>query len=104
MSRIAVVSSDGVQVDGHFGKADHFLIFDVNESGLTPVANRSCTPLSVNDPQHPFDPERFGALASVLADCQRVVVTHIGHRPAEELKARGIEVVIYEGPLSALKF
>jgi predicted Fe-Mo cluster-binding NifX family protein len=98
-TRIAVVSTDGIHVDEHFGRATRFLIYDPEEN-MTLVANRVIEPLSVNDPQHSFDAERFNRIAERLKDCRRVYMTRIGEVPAAKLKALGIEPEIYKGAIA----
>lgn len=97
--RIAVVSTDGINVDEHFGRAQRFLIYD-RDDGLTMVEDRPTGTLSVGDPDHPFDAQRFQDVASQLKDCNRVYVTRIGAGPAARLKQLGIEPVIYQGPIA----
>ncbi len=100
MTRIAVVSTDGIHVDGHFGKADRFLIFDIKETELAFVETRSSTPLSVNDPEHTFDAKRFESVYHVIQDCQKVFVTQIGDKPASKLRDQKTEPVLFSGPIS----
>lgn len=100
-TRIAVVSTDGKNVNDHFGKARRFLIYDCDET-LTFIAERQAGPLSVDDPTHPFDADKFGRIAVQLKDCAKVYVTRIGDVPAAKLKELGIKPVIYEGPIAAL--
>jgi len=102
MTRVAVVSSDSVNVDGHFGKAERFLIYDLTAAGPEFVAMRASTPLSVDDPDHPFDPERFAKVLSVLHDCEQVFSIKIGDVPAAKLKEQGIEPLIFAGPIADL--
>ena len=97
--RIAVVSTDGLNVDDHFGKANRFLIYDM-EGQITPVEERAVETLSVGDPDHVFDPEKFSRIAVQLKDCCKVYVTRIGEVPAAKLKALGIEPVVYKGAIS----
>jgi len=100
--KIAVATTDGVTVNEHFGRATRFLIYDTAPTGLIHVDTVEVTPLSVNDPKHPFDPERFGAIAEKLSGCRQVFCTKIGDRPAKELADRNIEVVVYEGAINAI--
>jgi predicted Fe-Mo cluster-binding NifX family protein len=97
--KIAVVSTDGVNVNDHFGKAERFLIYEIKDGKLTLIEERQSVPLSVNDPNHPFDPERFGNIVKMIKDCEKVFVTQIGEVPAEKLKAEGIEPVIFGGAI-----
>ena len=98
-TRVAVVSTDGVHVDEHFGKAERFLIYDINDQ-LTLVEERPSETLSVGDPDHPFDADKFYRIAALLSDCIRVFSTQIGEKPAAELSAKGIEPVVYKGAIA----
>lgn len=96
--RIAVVSTDGVNVNDHFGMAKRFLIFDMAQ-GLTPVADRPTEKLSVGDPDHPFDADKFKRVTDVIKDCSRVYVTRLGDGPAAKLKEMGIDAIVFDGPI-----
>lgn len=100
-TRLAVVSTDGVNVNDHFGRAKRFLIYDYNDT-ITFVEERQTEPLSVGDPGHLFDPERFGRIAAQLKDCAKVYITKTGETPAAKLREMGIEPVIYEGLIAAI--
>lgn len=100
-TRIAVVSTDGIHVDEHFGRAAQFLIYDLGEE-LTLVDQRVIEPLSVNDPHHRFDTDKFNRIAETLNDCCRVYVTQIGDTPAEKLRTLGIQPEIYKGAISRI--
>ena len=100
--RIAAVSTDGTNVDDHFGKATRLLVYDLDAGSPQFVANRPVSPLSSGDPGHAFNPGRFAAIAEALEDCDRVYCTRIGAKPAAELKARGVEAVVYEGPIDQI--
>ena len=100
-TRIAAVSKDGCNVNEHFGKAERFLIYDLDEQ-MTLVAERAAEKLSVDDPDHAFDPDKFGRIAALLKDCSKVYVSQIGKLPAEKLAALGIEPVIYRGAIAAI--
>ena len=97
--RIAVVSTDGTNVNDHFGMAKRFLVYDCNDE-TTLVEERPTESLSVGDPDHPFDAEKFGRIAALLKDCSKIYVTQIGEVPASKLKELGIEPVIHEGPIA----
>lgn len=97
--KIAVVSTDGIHVDDHFGKAKRFLIYEITDGRINLIETRESTPLSVGDPDHPFDAERFGNIVSVIGDCEKVLMTQIGETPAAKLKDAGIEPVIFSGSI-----
>jgi len=69
--RIAIVSTDGTNVNDHFGMAKRFLIYDCNDE-TTLVEERQTESLSVGDPDHPFDAEKFGRIAALLKDCSKI--------------------------------
>ena len=96
--RIAVVSTDGTNVDDHFGKAERFLIYDCDDKMIF-VEERPTETYSVGDPEHTFDPDRFGRVSALLKDCSKIYVTRIGEVPALKLKELGIEPVIHKGPI-----
>ncbi|MCF6291596.1 MAG: hypothetical protein L3J03_11460 [Desulfobacterales bacterium] len=101
--RIAIVTTNGKTVNEHFGKADVFHIYTLDEQGPAPREERRVTPLSVGDKSHSFDQDCFSAVAAALEGCARVYCTRIGDRPAEELKKLGITPVIYEGPIDKIR-
>lgn len=98
--KMAIVSTDGIHVNEHFGKAEKFLIYEATDSGLKLIEERPSIPLSVDDPDHPFDPDRFGKIVEVIKDCERVYMTQIGEMPAEKLKGQGIEPQIFQGAIT----
>lgn len=100
--RIAVVSTNGRDVDEHFGKADRFLIYDLKETGPVPVEERAAEPLSTGDPDHTFDRLKLDGVIRVIGDCQRVYATRIGERPAAELGNAGIVPLVYSGPIAGI--
>lgn len=93
--RIAIASTDGKNVNEHFGKVKEFHIFDLADEGLRFVERREVTPLSVGDKNHDFDEERFAAVMGKISDCNRVYVTKIGLKPAEELQRNKIVPVLF---------
>ncbi len=96
--RIAVVSTDGANVNDHFGMAKRFLVYDCNDE-TTLVEERPTESLSAGDPDHSFDAEKFGRIAALLKDCSKIYVTQIGEVPASKLKELGIKPVIFDGPI-----
>ena len=92
--RIAVVSTDGVTVDEHFGRAEFFWIYDTG-AVMALAEKRKTETWSVGDPNHRFDPEKFARIGALLKDCSRIYVTRIGEVPAAKLKEIGVEPVVY---------
>lgn len=97
--RIAVVSTNGISVDEHFGRADHFWIYDFGQV-MALAEKRKTETWSVGDPNHRFDPEKFARVSALLKDCSRIYVTRIGDVPAAKLKEIGVEPVVYSGKIA----
>jgi len=100
--RIAVATTDGQNVNEHFGKAEEFHIFDIAEGNPKFVEKREVTPLSVGDKDHDFDQARFHAVLDKISDCSRVYVSKIGERPADELQRNGIEAVLFHDAIASI--
>lgn len=99
--KIAVASTDGKQVNEHFGRSELFKIYELGAQ-LTFVEDRTCTKLSTGDPAHAFDRSRFDPIADALKDCKKIYVADIGAVPEAELKKRGIEVVRCNCPIDQI--
>jgi predicted Fe-Mo cluster-binding NifX family protein len=93
--RIAVVSTDKVRVNGRFGQAERFLIYEEKSSGLTLVDERPSEPM-LDDY---FDCDMLDWVADIIKDCDRVYMARICDEPAYALQQRGIKPVVYEGPI-----
>lgn len=100
--KVAVLSSDRINVDGHFGKAERFLIYELEIEGPRLVEERACRPIYVDNPAPILDFMRFDAILSTLGDCEKIFLSHIGRTSAARLRVSGIEPVIYAGPIAQL--
>ena len=100
--KIAVATTDGVNVNEHFGRAETFQIYVITSEGPVKVNEVGVTPLSTGDRSHSFDAERFESVAGVLKGCDRIYVAQIGERPATELKKLKIEPVVFQGKISSI--
>jgi predicted Fe-Mo cluster-binding NifX family protein len=101
--QIGIVSTDGKNVNDHFGKAERFLIYEAGTAGVTKVTERKISRLSTGDKSHQFDAARFDLVAQALEGCKKVYCTRIGDRPRQELEKRGIMPVIYEGTIAGIR-
>ena len=101
-TRIAAASTDGLHVNEHFGKATRFLIYDVDDQ-MSWIEDRPTESLSGEDPEHPFNADKFDRIASILKDCSKVYISRIGDTPAAKLKELGIEPVVYQGGIGDIK-
>ncbi len=95
--KIAVASTDGVDISQHFGRSSCFIIFEVGQNGIMRLETRENNGVH----HHEHDPgecqsrgEHSGhdhsVFASILKDCEAVICHGMGMRAAQALAAGGI--------------
>ena len=90
--RIAVVSSDGENVDLHLGKGKSVYVYDWNDE-LTFVEMR---PVDIHDEsKHQGD-----KVINTCSDCDVLISTQYGFKSKVRADDAGIKLVIDEGPIS----
>ena len=86
--RVAIASTDNRYVDQHFGRAESFLIVDVDEDGnYEEIEQRFVIPVC-NGGSH--DNEKLKKGVEALLDCNFVLAAKIGPGASYELKDHGI--------------
>ncbi len=86
--RVALASTDNRNVDQHFGRAESFLIVDVDDSGAyEEIEQRFVVPIC-NGGSHNSDKMKRGVEA--LLDCNFVLAARIGPGAVDELSQHGI--------------
>ena len=70
LQRIALVSSDGKVINQHFGHAEVFHIFDVDEKGYSFVESRN-TESCCNGQSH--DVSRLERITELISDCKAAI-------------------------------
>lgn len=90
--KVAFASTDKVNIDEHFGRAERFLIWDVGPdtasfSGMVEVEAEGAD-----------EEDRIEARSSVLADCALVYVLQIGGPAAARLVAKKIHPIKSKEP------
>jgi len=85
--RIAVASSDGKQVNAHFGRARCFQVYELEEGRWEFCEERKNTPACVG---HEHSEDALERSADLIADCQGVVVEQIGSGAIDVLLARRV--------------
>lgn len=84
--RVACASNGGEALDGHFGGARHFLVYQVSVEEIRLIDVRE-----VDDPDPPDD--KNGYRAALIADCQVLYVASIGGPAAAKVVKAGIHPV-----------
>lgn len=95
---IAFASTDGVNVNEHFGRAEKFYIFrlDTDSEDYEPAGIREVCP-SCHGGEH--DVSGFAAAAEILSDVSAVVAQRAGPGAVRFMAEQGIKV--YQIPLTA---
>lgn len=86
--KIAVASTDGKVIDLHFGDANRFLIFELEEGEGKFQEMREKTSIPLNNHQ-----ERWVASIDLINDCKAVLCNKIGDEPTIELRKLGIKPI-----------
>ena len=73
--KIAFASSDGVNVDEHFGRARSFHIYRLHDAGHELIETREIEPVCSG---HAHDDDALSKTAQTLSDCRGVVAAQIG--------------------------
>jgi nitrogen fixation protein NifB len=90
MAKIAVGSTDGVNVDTHFGQTEFFYIYETGEDGAFSLLEKRDMRGDSDASQHEA---RRESLARRLSDVQVVIVRQIGQHALESLRARGVNAI-----------
>lgn len=94
---VAVVSTNGMEVDMHLGQASQVLIYGPREDGL------ACLLMARQTPAAGGGADRWQMLAKeCLQDCFALLATHAGDAPRKELAELGIQVVLTEDNIEGL--
>ncbi len=100
MTRIALASNGGAEVDDHFGRAKFFRVYELTDGGWSFVETRD----AVAACQHPRTHGKtdFDRVIGLLDDCDALIVQKIGEGAAAYLIARGVRVFEASGPVGAV--
>lgn len=85
---VAVVSSNGMDIDLHLGQAPQVLVYGPRLDGLNCLLE--CRPA----PESGAGSDRWDILAKTIPDCFALLTASAGERPRKVLDSHGIQVVI----------
>lgn len=91
---IAVASTDGKVVNEHFGHAQRYLIFTVDEEAQS-FSFSEFRPVVAPCEDQTHSIEGFERVASDLADCDVVLISRIGNAARKYLTGRNMFVLEY---------
>jgi predicted Fe-Mo cluster-binding NifX family protein len=96
---IAVASRNGRDIDQHFGHAERFLIYDVEEKSVNLVDEKKVERYCSMEPNHPLRGDLLRKIADTLTGCRAIACARIGESPLMEMERLGIDVFAVEGPI-----
>ena len=99
--RIAVASSDGKEINQHFGHVERFLIYEVEDDSVELIEERQVERFCRHDPENPMRSHTLKGTGEALAGCRAVVCSMIGEAPKVELERIGVEPFVVEGEIVA---
>jgi nitrogen fixation protein NifB len=85
---VAVVSSNGMDIDLHLGQAPQLLVYGPRDDGLNCLLE--CRPA----PEAGAGDDRWDILAGRIPDCFALLAASAGERPRRILDSHGIQVII----------
>ncbi|WP_318662282.1 NifB/NifX family molybdenum-iron cluster-binding protein [Treponema sp.] len=96
--KIAVASSDGLIVDGHFGSTDAFEIYEITDEGFSKTESRTIEVPSDEEKTEVRADSRCGCgcagfipyKVAALKDCKAVLCARIGPGAKQQLERSGI--------------
>lgn len=89
--RVAIASNHGENLDGHFGSALRFLVYQVNRENVRLVDVRSTAGADASD-------DRNAARAALIRDCQILYLQSIGGPAAAKVVRAGVYPVKVKTP------
>ena len=105
--KIAVVTDDEQTISAHFGRAQYYVVFTVEDGNVTgqeirPKANHSHFAgeehhHGEHGDSHGMDPQsqhRHGAMLDAIPDCQVLLARGMGQGAHVSLKSRGIQPIL----------
>jgi len=98
---MAVASKDGKEINQHFGHAERFLIYDVDNGEANLVDEKKVDRYCSFDPEHPLRGHILKGISEALNGCRAVVSAQMGEHPRAELEKLGIEPFVASGPIKA---
>ncbi len=105
MTMVAICTKSGICVDEHFGHADSFYVFEIDEYEMmlkeVRFAERYCDCSHTAPASHRED--RLDKIWELLHDCNMLFTAKIGEPPRKYLEDKGLMIVEMDCPISDLR-
>ena len=96
---IAVATKTGREIDQHFGHAERFLIYSVDNGTANLVDEMKVERYCTYDPEHPLRAHILASIAAALTGCSAIVCSQIGQAPREEMECLGLPTFSLTGEI-----
>ncbi len=100
MARAAVATSDGINVNEHFGHAQFFRVYELGDDGYRLIEVRDAVAACQAGFTH--DKTRFDRIIDLISDCDALFVQRIGQGAAAYLIEKNVRVFEVDAPVDAL--
>ena len=100
MPRVGIATTNGTDIDEHFGHAKFFHIYDLTDDGYTYTELRDAVAACQHSLGH--DTTRFDKIIELLSDCDALIVQKIGPGAAAYLIEKGVRVFEVNGSIDAV--
>lgn len=102
--KVAVCTTNGNEVDIHFGRTETFYIYEMGKSNIAQLEYRFiekyCAGYSSSE--HDFEFDKLNNIYDSLKDCEVLFTAKIGEAPKAALIYKGISVIECETAISKL--
>ena len=100
MAKVAVASSDGVNINEHFGRAAFFRIYELSENCYDFSELRDA--VAACQHKHEHSHTNFDSIIELLKDCDAVLVGKIGEGAAAYVISKGLRVFEVSGSIDGV--
>lgn len=100
MAKIAVASTDGVNINEHFGKAAFFRVYEIKDGKYYFLELRDAVAACQHARTH--SQTDFDSVIDLLSDCDAVFVSKIGEGAAAYIISKGLRVFEVAGKIDAV--
>jgi predicted Fe-Mo cluster-binding NifX family protein len=102
--KVAVCTSNGNEVDIHFGRTENFYIYEVENSNIAQLEIRSTEKYCAgySSPDHEFQYDKLNNIFETIKDCEVLFTVKIGEAPKAALEYKGIKIIECEAVVSKL--
>ena len=100
MAKIALASSNGINIDQHFGRAIFFRVYELSDSGYKFIESRDAVAACQHARTH--SSTDFDRVISLLSDCDAVLVSKIGGGAAAYIISKGLRVFEVSGSIDGV--